>query len=105
MSEILSYPLGPLPWALATPEGLVRKTNKSTLANNLQKNVAPVEDLPRNSATIIDGMSLVHKMSGSQTTFRDVAEAILSMALRQGCSSTRIDVVFDKYNEISIKNL
>ena len=30
---------------------------------------------------------------------------LLAMALREGGSSTRIDVVFDNYREISIKNL
>ena len=30
MEDILSHPLGPLPWALSTPEGLLRKTNKAS---------------------------------------------------------------------------
>ena len=30
---------------------------------------------------------------------------LLAMALREGGSSTRIDVLFDNYREISIKNL
>ena len=36
--DLLSHSLGPLPWALATPEGLPRKTNKAALATQLQKN-------------------------------------------------------------------
>jgi len=39
MDTILSHPLGPLPWALSTPDGLLRKTNKASLALLLQKNV------------------------------------------------------------------
>jgi hypothetical protein len=39
MEDILSHPLGPLPWALSTPDGLLRKTNKASLAASLQKNV------------------------------------------------------------------
>ena len=35
IKEVLSHPLGPIPWALATPEGLRRTTSKSTLANEL----------------------------------------------------------------------
>ena len=31
MEDILSHPLGPLPWALSTHDGLLRKTNKTTL--------------------------------------------------------------------------
>ena len=43
MKDILSHPLGPLPWALSTPDGLLRKTNKATLATTLQKNVTAEE--------------------------------------------------------------
>ncbi|KAI0215013.1 hypothetical protein LSAT2_032961, partial [Lamellibrachia satsuma] len=31
MTDILSHPLGPLTWALSTPDGLLRKTNKASL--------------------------------------------------------------------------
>ena len=61
MSDIFSYPLGPLSWALSTPDGLLRKTNKSALATAIQKNVYVAEQLPNNSATVIDGMNLVHQ--------------------------------------------
>ena len=30
MSSVLSHPLGPLPWALASPDGLLRKTSERT---------------------------------------------------------------------------
>ena len=30
MSSVLSHPLGPPPWALASPDGSLRKTNKNT---------------------------------------------------------------------------
>ena len=45
MEDILCHPLGPLPWALSTPEGLLRKTNKASLATTLQRNVSAVEEL------------------------------------------------------------
>lgn len=31
MEEILSHAFGPLPWALSTPDGFLRKTNKAAL--------------------------------------------------------------------------
>ena len=37
MREVLSHPLGPLPWALSTADGSLRKTNKAVLAKELQK--------------------------------------------------------------------
>jgi hypothetical protein len=63
MEDILSYLLGPLPWALSTPDGMLRKTNKAALATVLQKNVSVAESLPDNSASVIDGINLVQKLT------------------------------------------
>ena len=76
MEDILSHPLGPLPWALSTPDGLLRKTNKASLATILQKNVTVAEQIPRNSASVVDGMNLVQRVKGNQATFGDVASTI-----------------------------
>ena len=62
------------------------------------------EQLPGNSASVLDGMNLVQRVKGDQATFGDVASTILLMALREGSQSNRIDVVFDTYQENSIKN-
>ena len=105
MEDILCHPLGPLPWALSTPNGLLRKTNKAALATTLQRNVTVVGQLPKNSASVIDGMNLVQKLKGDQTTFGDVATTILLMALKEGSHSRQIDIVFDTYLENSIKTV
>ena len=105
---VLSHSLGPLPWARATPEGLPRKTNKAALAAQLQKNEHLVQRIPENAATIIDAMGLVQKINvaSSQTTFGSVANTFFTMALNEGGpQSTRIDIVFDMYREISIKTV
>lgn len=104
MGDILSHPLGPLPWSLSTPDGLLRKTNKSSLATSLQKNVEVAHELPSNSASVVDGMNLVQRIKGDQSTFGDIAVAVLLMALKEGSQSKRIDVVFDTYRDNSIKN-
>ena len=104
--ELLHYSLGPLPWALATPEGFPRKTNKAALASHLQKDIHLADSLLRNSTIIIDGMSLVQKLNvgGGQTAYGMVASSLLSMSLHEGSQSKRIDVFFDTYRQISIKN-
>ena len=61
MKEMLTHPLGPLPWALATPDGFLRKTHKAVLVSALQKNVSNADKTANNSTTIIDGMSLVSR--------------------------------------------
>ena len=104
MDYILSHPLGPLPWVLASPDGLLRKINMATLATSLQKNVPVVEENPHNAATVLDGMNLVQRVKGDQPTFGDVAMTIFMMALREGSQCDRIDVVFGTYTVKSIKN-
>ena len=37
MEDVFSHPLGPLPWALSTPDRLLRKTHKAALATTLKK--------------------------------------------------------------------
>ena len=87
MDDILSHPLGPLPWSLSTPDGLLRKTNKSSLATTLQKNVEVAQQLPGNSVSVVDGMNLVQRIQGDQATFGDVAVTVLLMALQEGRQS------------------
>ena len=103
MSEVLQHPLGPLPWSLATSDGSLRKTNKSALAKELQKNALPAEDIGKPSACIIDGMSAVQKIKGDHKSFAEIALSLLSMILHESPNSKQIDVVFDVYKEYSIK--
>ena len=105
MLEVLSHPLGPLPWSLSTPDGQLRKTDKSALALLLQKNVPTAESLSDNFAVVIDGMALVQKISLSdQPTFGDIARLMFNCIICDSRGSLRIDVVFYTYKEISIKN-
>ena len=79
-------------------------SSKAALAAALQNNVASEQQLPQRSTSIIDGMSLVHKVKGNQENFGGVASSVLTMALKAGDKSQRIDVVFDTYREMSIKD-
>ena len=106
MSEVLAHPLGPLPWTLAKLDGTLRETNKVFLAKELQKNVQAADVIPQPLACLIDGMALVQRLKDGQKTFADheIAESLLSMALNEGPSSDRIDVVFDDCQDDSIKS-
>ena len=104
MLDNLSHPLEPLPWAPSKHDGLLRKTNKVTLATTFQMNVALAEHFTGNSASVVDGMNLIQRVKGDQDTFGNVATKVLSMALKEGSQSNRIDVVLDKYQENSMKN-
>ena len=84
--------------------GTLKKKSKATLARQLEKNVSEAEVIPQPSACIIDGMSLVQKAHGKNKTFGELSEALLVSALCAGSGSYRIDVVFDVYKDVSIKN-
>lgn len=102
--ELLQYSLGPLPWSFASTDGFPCKTNKAALANALRKDVQLADGLPRNSAPIINGMSIVQtfNVGGGQTTFGMVASSLLTKVLHEGSESDRIDVVFDAYRDMSL---
>lgn len=80
-SDVLTLPLGPLPWSLASGDGSIRTTNKAALARELEGNAPPAEVIPEPSATIIDGMSLVQKLKGNDATFSQLAGTAMSRAV------------------------
>ena len=92
------------PWTLAKLDGTLRKTNKAYLAKKLQKNVQAADVIPQLSACLIDSMALFQRLKGGQKTYAEIAESLLSMALNEGTSSNRIDVVFDNCQDDSIKS-
>ena len=84
--------------------GCFKKTNKSALAKELQKNTTPAESFNEHSACIIDGMALVQKLKRNQKTFDELANSALAYIIIEGGRSKRIDVVRDVYRKDSIKN-
>ena len=50
-------------------------------------------------------MSLIQKLKVDHLIFGEIAEMALSRVLREGDGSSRIDVVFDMYRDLSIKSV
>ena len=71
----------------------------------MEKLVQPTVEVPSPSAYLIHGMALVEKLKVDYLTFGEIAEMALSRVLREGGASTRIDVVFDVYWDVSIKSI
>ena len=105
MRAIFVHPLGPILGALAIPECFPRKISEAVLAHHLQKGAALAEYFPDKSAIVIDGMSLVHNVGQNGGKFGDIAAVVLSMVLKEGTHRSRIDIVFDTYRDMSIKNV
>ena len=104
MKEIFAFPLGPVPWALADSMATLKKTNKAILMHELEKNAEPNEEVLSNTCTVIDGMALVRMIKRAGLTYEEFALKLLNTVLSSSSSSTRVDVVFDVYRQISIKN-
>jgi len=49
-------------------------------------------------------MSIIQKVKGDHVNFGEIAQFVLLMALKDGSTSDRIDIVFDTYQDTSIKN-
>ena len=105
MIAIFVHPFSPIPWALATPECFPQKISKSVLAHHLQKGAGLAEYIPDKSAIVIDGMSLVQKIGQNDRTCGEIAAVIHSMVFKEGAHSSRIDIVFGTYRDMSIKNV
>ena len=95
MKEIFCYPLGPIPWALANSMGTLKKTNKAILMPKLEKNAESSEEVLSHSCTIIDGIALVRKIKTAGLTYEQFSVKLLNAVMSSGCSSNRVDAVFD----------
>ena len=99
MSDVSYHPLGPLPWALASADESLRKTNKALLAKEPQRNLTAADVILQPCAIVFNGMAMVHKVKGDQKTFAEMADSLMEMVLHEGTDSQCIDVVFDVYRD------
>ena len=88
LRRVFQYSLGPLPWALATPDGQLAKTAKSTLLNALEKDVNPVESEPAGAAWVIDAMANLQSITSLPPTFADLAELIFLITTQSYCTGS-----------------
>ena len=102
MEKVLQYPLCPVPWSLATPDGLPLKTAKSTLRNKIErKEFLEYEHLSINESTsVVDGNALIHSLTEIPTTYGELAERIFSCLPK----TSSVHFVTDTYKLDSIKS-
>ena len=59
LNKVMTYPLNPVPWALATSDEQLMKTNKAVLMHKLEQHVIQeTQESNANSVSIIDGNTL-----------------------------------------------
>ena len=100
LERVLCFPLGPVPWPLATADGCPVKTNKATLLHALEGDVPSAEKPDRSSNTyVIDGNALYQSQVSLPTTLGEFAESVFDQLPKE----PRVDFVTDSYHTKSIK--
>ena len=107
LEEILQHELLPVPISLAEMNGNLRTGQKSLLADELVKGIScPATIKISKSATlVIDGQAMVNAIGKpyNATTFGDFADIFSRYVYQSGSEYSRIDIVFDRYQEDSVK--
>ena len=105
MQEVLTHPLGPLPWSLATADGAPTNTAKSALLHILEGKDQPVEDVTASAVWILDGVAILHSMKDASRTFSSLASYVFQLVKSAASQDrTRTDLIMDQYPDVSIKN-
>ena len=99
MQEVLTYPLGPLPWYIATADGTPTKTAKASLLHILELKM------------FLDPLYgywtawLLHSTKYIPTTFSSLASYVFHLVTPVASQDrTRTDMIMDEYPDVSINN-
>ena len=87
MKEVFIHPLGPTQWSLSLADDCFRNTNKASLSKYLEQLSVPAESLPDNVVTIIDSVSIVHRIKGAKKTFGDIAKLTFNTIMAEATSA------------------
>ena len=88
---------------MAEALGSVKKISEASFLHKVEGSVESLESLNRQHALIVDGMAYVLQSKVVNQTFGDFSNDLLQRILVVGARSSRIDVIFDDYCELSIK--
>ena len=97
----LTYPFDPVPWSLASADGMPVKTGKAKLLHYLESSVEALLLLSKEDVVhIIDGNAVLQSLISIPDNFEDLADAVFSLLPKLG----RVDFVTDPYKPMSIKS-
>jgi hypothetical protein len=109
LGNVLAHELSPVPLALAGTDSTLNKTTKSQLVDLLTDGTAIQNKLPTNktkTCLLVDAPALIQAIGkpDNAKTFGDLGDAFSSNIFsRFGSVYSRVDVIFDRYLEDSIK--
>jgi len=100
LERLFQSPIGPIPWALATADGAIVKTDKAQLLHAIEALVEQeVTVLPENSVHVIDGNALLQSIVRLPETFEGLASFIFNCLP----ATATVHFVTDTYLENSLK--
>lgn len=100
LTKVFQYQLGPIPWALATADGSMVKTNKAQLMQFLEKPVTySTNPALEKCVYVIDGNAVIQSCVGLPDTFGELALHIFRMLPK----TAELHFVTDTYHDNSIK--
>jgi len=103
LAKVFRFPLGPIPWSLATADGCMVKTSKVQLLHHLEALAVPLDPESQPSHTksiaILDGNALLQAMTHIPETFEEFA----CQVFRCLPPSEVVHFVTDSYKPASIK--
>ena len=99
LEKTLAYPMSPVPWALATADGLPTKTDKAKLMHALEKPTQSDDLTTEQCSSVIDGNAFLQSLVALPGCFSELAQKVFTMLP----NSVRIDFVTDTYPDQSIK--
>lgn len=101
MEKVMKYPLGPVPWSLATADGAPVRTDKAKLLHALETEHVLAKRPELDSMNcVIDGNAMLQAQVGLPSTFGELAENVFDQLPRV----SRTDFVTDTYRPRSIKH-
>ena len=102
LEHLFEYPLGPIPWALATADGALVKTNKAQLMHCIEDLIVKhATSMPENAVHIVDGNALLQGLVHLPETFEDLASTIFNILPKVAT----VHFVTDTYVDNSVKDL
>lgn len=111
LEEILKHELMPVPPALAQLNGDLRSGQKSLLSDSLIGDTPcpqslEAADIGEEGQLIVDGQAHVVALGKvpKAKNFGDLADTFVTLILQMGAAFSRIDVIFDRYYDLSIKS-
>ena len=102
LKELLAYHLTPVPYKMATPDGVLNKADKSKGYHFLTKDVVDVPPPPDGKTLVIkDGNAAFYYLTDLTPNFRDICARLFDMVVRKS------DIIFstDMYLENHIKSM